>query len=247
MLCVTFDIDDTLYLERDYVQSGFAAVDAWAAANLGLPGLGARCGALFEAGARGNIFDRALAAAGVRASAETIGALVAVYRDHVPDIALAADAEAALGALAPVAEMAVLSDGPVASQSRKVAALGLARYCRHIVLTEALGAEFRKPSARGFERIMQLYPGARHVYVGDNPAKDFQAPRQLGWTTVRVRRPRGLHFAVPSAEVDYEVAECGPLPALLAGVARAAEGDGMSGALRSAAKAAGASRPEAGR
>jgi hypothetical protein len=29
-VCAVFDIDDTLYLERDYVRSGFEAVGRWA-------------------------------------------------------------------------------------------------------------------------------------------------------------------------------------------------------------------------
>ena len=36
-LCVVFDIDDTLYLERDYVLSGFAAVGPWARDWLAIP------------------------------------------------------------------------------------------------------------------------------------------------------------------------------------------------------------------
>src|SRR5207302_9076607 len=36
-LCVVFDIDDTLYLERDYVRSGFRAVGTWAEQWLRIP------------------------------------------------------------------------------------------------------------------------------------------------------------------------------------------------------------------
>ena len=31
-------------------------------------------------------------------------------------------------------------------------------------------------------------------FLADNPAKDFQAPDALGWRTLRIRRPGGLHF-----------------------------------------------------
>ena len=34
---------------------------------------------------------------------------------------------------------------------------------------------------------------SRCVYVGDNVAKDFVAPRRLGWKTVRIRRGDGLY------------------------------------------------------
>ena len=37
---IVFDLDDTLYPERDYVLSGFKAVASWAEARLGVPSLG---------------------------------------------------------------------------------------------------------------------------------------------------------------------------------------------------------------
>jgi putative hydrolase of the HAD superfamily len=35
--CIVFDLDDTLYLERDYVHSGFRALAEWAKTSLGVP------------------------------------------------------------------------------------------------------------------------------------------------------------------------------------------------------------------
>jgi putative hydrolase of the HAD superfamily len=45
------------------------------------------------------------------------------------------------------------------------------------------------------------------VYVADNPIKDFAGPRRLGWRTVRIRRPGGLHADLPSGDdVEQEIA-----------------------------------------
>ena len=56
----------------------------------------------------------------------------------------------------------------------------------------------------------------RFVYVGDNPAKDFVAPRALGWRTVRVRRHGQLHHEVPSGDdVDVEITSLDQLEAAL--------------------------------
>ena len=38
--------------------------------------------------------------------------------------------------------------------------------------------------------------GAHCAYLGDNPRKDFTAPRRLGWRTARVRRAEGEHASV---------------------------------------------------
>ena len=34
---------------------------------------------------------------------------------------------------------------------------------------------------------------AQCVYVGDNPEKDFIAPNKLGFKTIQIVRPRGVH------------------------------------------------------
>lgn len=83
---VVLDIDDTLYLERDYVRSGFTAVGGWARDELGVDGLGERAWAVFEAGVRRTIFDEALAGAGVEATPDLVTRLAEVYRSHAPTI-----------------------------------------------------------------------------------------------------------------------------------------------------------------
>jgi putative hydrolase of the HAD superfamily len=217
-ICAVFDIDDTLYLERDYVRSGFEAVGHWAAKWIHIQDFAERCWRRFAAGGRGSIFDEVLCESGRQPARELISALVEVYRTHTPSIALAADASEALNAISRTASVAVVSDGPGASQSRKVEALGLDSFAAPIVLTELYGSEFRKPHPRAFEQVMHRRPASAYLYVADNPLKDFAAPRQLGWVTVRVRRPSGLHYAVENTEItpDCEMGDCSRLPEVLA-------------------------------
>ena len=51
-----FDLDDTLYPERDFVRSGFLAVDEQVRARLGREGFLKTARARFERGERGKIF-----------------------------------------------------------------------------------------------------------------------------------------------------------------------------------------------
>jgi putative hydrolase of the HAD superfamily len=37
------------------------------------------------------------------------------------------------------------------------------------------------------------------IYIGDNPAKDFRAPKALGWRTLRLRHPQGEHARAAAA------------------------------------------------
>lgn len=215
---VVFDIDDTLYLERDYVLSGFDAVGAWAAEHLGVPDFSARAQASFQAGVRGRIFDDVLTAAGTTFTEEHIAAMVACYRSHRPAITMLPDARQAVAALRPQVRLAVVTDGPELSQLGKAEALGLAEWAAPIVLTAQLGDGFGKPHPRAFE-VVQAATGGRGpqcVYVSDNPAKDFAGPKRLGWRTVRVRRSGGLHHAADSGSgVDDELPDLYGLARLL--------------------------------
>jgi putative hydrolase of the HAD superfamily len=215
---VVFDIDDTLYLEREYVRSGFRAVGAWARRTLGVPDLADRAWAAFESGVRSTIFNEALTGAGVDATPELIARMVACYREHQPDITLLADARAALDAASLTGAVAVITDGPLASQSAKARSLGLATWSQTVIYTESLGAGFGKPHHRAFELVEERLgaPCDRCVYVADNPAKDFVAPRARGWATIRVRRPRSLHYGVDGGDdIDHEVADMTELMGLI--------------------------------
>jgi putative hydrolase of the HAD superfamily len=208
--CVVFDIDDTLYLERDYVRSGFRAVDAWVTRELGLMGFADAAWAYFLAGRRGDVFDQVLRDEGVEPSGETVRAMVECYRSHRPAIELLDDAAALIEGLTGRVRFAAISDGPLESQQAKVAALGVSSWAAAIVLTAELGSEFGKPHPRAFEVVESILGthGNDNVYVADNPGKDFVAPRELGWRTVRVRRPESLHVETAcDDDVDFEVVD----------------------------------------
>ena len=74
MTCaIAFDLDDTLLLERDFVRSGFAAVDRaldeWF--DIDYDWLGNLWDG-FESGVRGDAFNRVLADAGVGVSGDAL-------------------------------------------------------------------------------------------------------------------------------------------------------------------------------
>lgn len=209
-MIIVFDMDDTLYLERDFVISGFRAADRWLAQTLGADGLFAAASGLFKAGQRERLFDQALAAIGIPAEPELIGELAEVYRSHRPAIRLAADARRALDGPSSWIGVALLTDGYRLTQERKIEALGLHAYCDPVIITDRWGRDYWKPNPRGFAAIQQRFarPPASFVYVGDNPLKDFLAPRSLGWKTIRIKRPGALHAAraaAPGHEADLTI------------------------------------------
>lgn len=202
---VVFDIDDTLYLERDYVRSGFRAVETF----LSAPGFADCAWKLFESGVRGRTFDIALGELGMDGDAAKIAHLVEIYRDHTPDIQLLPDVRRWF-VTRRASGVACISDGPLSSQQAKVDALGLSDLCETIVLTAALGSGYQKPHTRAFEQVAAAtgYKASTYVYVADNPHKDFDGPRALGWRTVRVRRSGALHAEISTPQfVDAEIVD----------------------------------------
>jgi HAD superfamily hydrolase (TIGR01549 family) len=145
---IVFDLDDTLYPERQYVHSGYRAIEAHLHSRLGMEGHFA-------------------------------------YEGVTP----------MLESLARFRPLGLVSDGFLPAQSLKLDAVGLRGFFQAVVFTEAMGREFWKPSLAGFKRIADQL-GVDHsqcCYVGDNPAKDFVAPRQLGWRTVQLKLPGQVH------------------------------------------------------
>jgi putative hydrolase of the HAD superfamily len=195
---VAFDLDDTLYPEREFVHSGFTAV-AQHLDELGVidaESFFTTATSLFVAGARGNIFDLALERLAIAFPASRVGELVRVYREHQPQIRPFADSPKLLQSLkAKGVVLALISDGPWHTQQNKLRALGLEAYFDHLVFTGAHGEDWGKPSPRAFLEVMggSGVPAAACVYVADNPGKDFVGPNRLGWYTIRVRETIGLY------------------------------------------------------
>jgi putative hydrolase of the HAD superfamily len=191
-------MDDTLYLERDYVRSGFMHAGALVEKRFGVKGFSDAAWKLFVEGRRGNIFDLAFKRIGLPAPESVIRELVDAYRNHAPAISLAEDAQQCLDRLNANCDLALISDGPIASQQNKARALQLDRWIGLMIFTDKWGASFYKPHPRAFLTVQREIGADPNecLYVADNPQKDFTAPNKLGWITVRVRRDGGLHSHV---------------------------------------------------
>jgi putative hydrolase of the HAD superfamily len=206
---VVFDLDDTLYFERDYVRSGFDAV-AGLCASTGAVTREAAFELLwhdFEAGMRGDAFNRLFARFPELTPRHAIADLVRCYREHRPRLHLGDGVDSLLDALAAGgARLALLSDGDLVGQQAKVDVLALSARFSPLVLTGAWGPSYWKPHARGYEAIASALglTGRELVYVADNPLKDFITPKKLGWQTVRLRTHEQLRYGVEAPTVEHE-------------------------------------------
>jgi putative hydrolase of the HAD superfamily len=202
---IVFDLDDTLYPERDYVFSGFQAVALWADDHLGIPteqGV-AELRHLFERGARGDTFNRWLAKYNLT-NEDLVHRMVDVYREHHPVLTPFPEVPDLLTLLQRHYYLGLVSDGYLSVQQRKLTALGLSHYFDAIVFSDEWGRAAWKPNVRPFETILQrlTVEATKSIYVGDNPTKDFFGARQIGMFTVWVQWSGGeyIELSPPTAQ-----------------------------------------------
>jgi putative hydrolase of the HAD superfamily len=187
-----FDLDDTLFEERAFVESGFRMVGRWIADRACAPAsaVHARLLAVLDAEGRGRVFDRVLEEFGLPADTESVDALVSLYRSHTPDIRPYPGVLDLLCRLSDQFRLAIVTDGASITQRAKVVALGLEPVVDTVVYCWDLDAP--KPAIRGYQvalaRLGLDAPEA--VVVGDRPDHDGVAARALGAGWIRVRSGR---------------------------------------------------------
>ena len=187
---VIFDLDDTLYSEKDYVRSGYAAV-AQAFPQI-----------LHMADKLWNAFEQKLPAidvvledAGI-STPENKQKALQIYRNQKPVIAPYPGVHALLQRLRSEKKLGMITDGRPEGQWAKIESLNLQPYFQKIIVTDELGGvTFRKPNETAF-CVMQKalsVPFEKMVYIGDNTRKDFIAPQKLGMQTIYFNNPDGLY------------------------------------------------------
>lgn len=187
---VIFDLDDTLYSEKEYVKSGFMSI----AKFLGQEEYANKLWRYFEQGKPA--IDELLNEIGrIREKNEALE----TYRNHMPDIILYDGIKELFSMLKSNGlKVGIITDGRPNGQRNKLQALGLYNLIEEedIIITDELGGvQFRKPCDIAF-RIMQRkwrIPFEQMLYVGDNLNKDFQAPEQLGMKSAFFNNSDGLY------------------------------------------------------
>jgi len=182
---VIFDLDDTLYSEKEYVKSGYKAVSDYLGG-----GYEDKLWSFFEA--RKPAIDELMRDLGRE---DEKAEVLKVYRSHKPDIHPYSGVAEMIAELKEKGiKVGIITDGRPEGQRNKLKSLGLD--IDDVIITDELGGiQFRKPCDIAF-RIMATrwrLNSADIVYVGDNPAKDFQAPQQLGMRCIFFKNPDGLY------------------------------------------------------
>ena len=190
---VVFDLDDTLYPEHTYVDSGFQAVDHYLAKKYEIDGFYQVAKQLFSSGHRGKIFNKAFDRLAVPYQDELIKELVYVYRNHKPTIYLDRKTIEVLEYFSKHYKTALITDGYQATQRNKIDALGISQFFDFVCVTDEIGRNYWKPHEKPFittENVLGV-KSSDCVYIADNPAKDFVTPNYRGWKTIQLLTENG--------------------------------------------------------
>ncbi len=203
---VVFDLDDTLFLERDFVRSGFREV-ARVLERTGSVHAFERMEELFDGG------DVNPIGAIIEQDSPPVvkSELLRIYREHEPTLVLDAAVREMLTDFVNAGRpLGIITDGRSLTQRNKIRSLGLEEWISDIVISEEFGTE--KPAVENYAHFEKQFPNRSYAYVGDNLAKDFMAPNRLGWTTIAVRNSgQNIHpqrfEAVPPSSLPHFLIE----------------------------------------
>ena len=170
-----FDLDDTLYQEKQYQLSGYEYIAK-------------RVAMLYNVDVQRDIIRLAEGEADTLESlchllnlnSSVKESLLWEYRLHEPNLTLNSGVSELFEELLEKGKgIAIITDGRSISQRLKLQALGLNEIAAYI--SEDYGSA--KPDDLRFKLVEKKFGNANFVYVGDNPKKDFLAPNRLGWLT----------------------------------------------------------------
>ena len=167
-----FDLDDTLYSERDFEKSGIEFVYE----NLSIKHISLET----ILNNRNNWIELIINGSNNQI---TLQMVLDIYRNHFPTIQLYKDAKVFLEKLhSQGIEMSLITDGRSITQRNKLRALGIESFFKNIIISEEVNSE--KPSQFNFNMVMNNKLAVNYIYIADNPKKDFITPNKLGWTSI---------------------------------------------------------------
>jgi putative hydrolase of the HAD superfamily len=188
-MILVFDLDDTLYDEKQFVYSGFLEVANWisemskTSSNI-----------IFESmvkdlsvNGRGEVFNNALKIY-FHETKKNVKKCISIYRLHKPSIRLEKDIVDLLIELGKTYKLYIVTDGNKIVQFNKIKSLGVEKYIKKVYITYRYGLKASKPSLKCFEIIknVEKINWGELVYIGDNPNKDFVNLNKVNAITIRV-------------------------------------------------------------
>lgn len=194
--CVIFDLDDTLYNERTYVECAMLNVAEYFHKKYGFDKEEAYAELIhiLDERGRGRVFDEFMKMHNID---EEVMNVVEVYRDTRPSLNLYNDARDVINELkSRNILLGIITDGCSRVQHNKVSGLNIEEKFDDIIITDDY-ENAAKPSIIPYKMILEKHSNISAdecIYIGDNPNKDFIGAKKLGMATARIIREAGMHM-----------------------------------------------------
>ncbi len=203
-MIIIFDLDETLYNEKNFVKSGFQKVAYFLEKNYNL-NLNITNKFLLDTynlKGRKKIFNKLLIKNKLY-SKSLLVKLIYVYRNHKPNIKMSKSNLLFLETLSNKFKLYLVTDGNKIVQKNKIKALKISRFFKRIFITHQYGIKHSKPSLYCFARIKKLENCIWKdlIYIGDDPNKDFINLNKKGCITIRLMQGK---FASTKVKKNYD-------------------------------------------
>lgn len=188
---VVFDLDDTLYSEKEYVRSGYHEI---AKILPFIKNVEDKLWNFFEN--KKSAIDELLISENCY-SDDLKNKCLETYRNQEPSLHLYPGVEDMLIKLRTQGfKLGMITDGRPEGQRAKLKSLDIEKYFDKIIITDELGGiEYRKPNSLSYT-IMKDFFNCDYkvmIYVGDNLRKDFISPQNFGMKYIWIHNNNGLY------------------------------------------------------
>ena len=198
---IIFDLDDTLYEEANYYQSGFkAAANLLSVANVGSFESNFDLLKSLHAVERDFVFDRAQQKLAFHET--LIPSLIEAFYTAQLSLSFYPGVEKTLLLLRERFRLGIITDGHAEIQKKKISALSAHDYFDHILITDEYGRSFWKPNTAAFKLACDTLQvnASESVFVGDNPTRDIAGANTSGLYSIRIRHPGSYFSTQPNNE-----------------------------------------------
>lgn len=190
---IYFDLDGTLFDDRQYVRAGLLRAAEKLEARVGVNIADELLEAYFSRDIREKTFDTVLEEEGL--SLELVSTLVDAYHDNEATLVPFPEATKTLENLHKEYQLGLITGGTNGRQ--KLRRMNLEGYFEVVIVTS--DQNLTKRDAAPFEEALDTLDVSAEeaVFVGDRPTLDFLQPNQLGMHTVRVKTGQYKETAAP--------------------------------------------------
>ena len=216
---ILFDLDDTLYPEKQFVMSGFRAVASYLSKKYGMDSdyIFSILKEDFENGLRKRNLDVVLQKLGMED--ENTPDVVRIFREHKPTISLYPEVRPILDWSKKRFKLGLITDGYIITQRNKIHSLKIEDYFDVIIINDISKGCSKIDKEPFLKALSEINFNAQDVvYVGDNPAKDFVRAKEIGIHTIRIIRGASEYSGITvdkSFEAEYIIRNLGELPSLI--------------------------------